>query len=259
MRKSILAGLLPALAFLAVSCGSSKSLTIVQYNVGAFSKEIDNSIPMISDMMKELGADALSLNEVDSCNGRHRNDQLADFAAAMGDWYNCYGCAMPYKGGGYGVGALTKDRIVRSVTLHLEKGSGSEPRACTIVETKEYVLASTHLDYRTADAQVLQAKQITDYMLREYSSSGKPVFLCGDFNAEPDSEVIGFLRGSWKILSVQGNTYSAVDPHSCIDYIMLLDNGVPCKVLSASIPMEFSSGDVKVASDHLPVLLKVKF
>ena len=39
-----------------------KVTRIVQYNVGVFSKEIDNSIPMIASMMKEIGADALSLN-----------------------------------------------------------------------------------------------------------------------------------------------------------------------------------------------------
>lgn len=52
---------------------SQKALRVVQYDVGAFSKEIENSIPMISDMMKELGADVISLNELDSCNRRHEN------------------------------------------------------------------------------------------------------------------------------------------------------------------------------------------
>lgn len=52
---------------------SQKALRVVQYNVGAFAKEIENSIPMISDMMKELGADVISLNELDSCNRRHEN------------------------------------------------------------------------------------------------------------------------------------------------------------------------------------------
>ena len=52
------------------------TLKIVHYNVGVFSKEIENSIPMIAGMMKELDADVISLNELDSCNLRHDTYQL---------------------------------------------------------------------------------------------------------------------------------------------------------------------------------------
>ena len=59
------------------------TLKIVHYNVGVFSKEIENSIPMIAGMMKELDADVISLNELDSCNLRHDTYQLRDFAAHL--------------------------------------------------------------------------------------------------------------------------------------------------------------------------------
>ena len=86
-RTALILTGLACLALLAAGCKNKEAypkpkgtLRIVQYNVGAFSKEIDNSIPMIADMMKEIHADALSLNELDSCNTRHMNNQTADLA-----------------------------------------------------------------------------------------------------------------------------------------------------------------------------------
>ena len=87
-RIAIFPFLFLCLVSLVAGCGSDGaypkkkgSLRIVQYNIGAFSKEIENSIPMVAAMMKELHADAISLNELDSCNARHTNNQVADFAA----------------------------------------------------------------------------------------------------------------------------------------------------------------------------------
>ena len=87
-----------------------KVTRIVQYNVGVFSKEIDNSIPMIASMMKEIGADALSLNELDSCNTRHTNYQLADLAKEMGGWNYWFSRAMAHREGAYGVGVAVPDQ-----------------------------------------------------------------------------------------------------------------------------------------------------
>ena len=57
-RIAIFPFLLVCLAFLAAGCGSDGaypknkgSLRIVQYNIGAFSKEIEKSIPMVAAMM----------------------------------------------------------------------------------------------------------------------------------------------------------------------------------------------------------------
>ena len=156
----------------------AKGITrIVQYNVGVFSKEIENSIPMVAAMMKEIGADALSLNELDSCNTRHPNNQLADLAAAMGEWEYQFGRAMPYREGAYGVGVAVPEDILDSFNIPLPQGNGSESRACMVVETAEYVLASTHLDYRDEPSMVIQAETINEVLASIYSGSKKPVFL----------------------------------------------------------------------------------
>ena len=47
------------------------SIRLVAYNVGAFSKEMTDSAPVIASMMKEIYADAMVLNELDRNNERH--------------------------------------------------------------------------------------------------------------------------------------------------------------------------------------------
>ena len=231
---------------------------IVQYNVGVFSKEIENSIPMVAEMMKEIGADAISLNELDSCNTRHENYQLEDFADAVGGWNYFYSRAMAYCDGAYGVGIAVPEGILDSFTIPLPKGDGSEPRACCVVETKEYVLASTHLDYVDGPSIVVQARTINEALSKKYSKSKKPVFLAGDMNSLPDSETLDELKKEWDVLSVERDTHSAKNPHGCIDYILALRNKAKYKVVGSDVPTVFKNGDVTVASDHLPIYVDVK-
>lgn len=257
MKKIILAALA---ATMISSCGRPHTLRIVQYNVGVFSKELDNSIPMISDMMKEVGAEVISLNELDSCNMRHTNYQLADFAEAMGGWEYRYAKAFQYKDGGYGVGVTSKDPITDYFVINLDKGSGSESRACCVIETKDYVLASTHLDHRSAEAQLEQAQKICTSLRERYGNSSKPVFLCGDMNAKPESETIGEFGKYFDRLSpVTDKTCPAKNPRVCIDYIYCLKNKAKVQVKDSKVMKEFQNGDVEVASDHLPVFAEVSF
>lgn len=231
---------------------------IVQYNVGVFSKEVENSIPMIASMMNEIGADAMSLNELDSCNTRHPNDQLADFAKEMGGWNHYYSRAMAYREGAYGVGVAVPDQILNSFTVPLPKGDGLEPRACSVVETKKYVLASTHLDYADMPSMVIQARTINEALVARYSKTKKPVFLAGDMNSTIGSEVISELKKEWDVLSCIKNTFSAINPHECIDFILILKNDARFKLVGSDVPVSFNGGEVGVASDHLPVYVDVK-
>lgn len=231
---------------------------IVQYNVGVFSKEIDNSIPMVAAMMKEIGADALSLNELDSCNTRHTNYQLADFAKEMGGWNYWFSRAMPYRDGAYGVGITVPDKIIDSFTIPLAKGDGSEPRACSVVETKYYVIASTHLDHRAETSVIDQARTINEVLAKKYSKSRKPVFLCGDMNSRPESETLKVLGEEWDVLSVEKFTIPPKEPRACIDFILALRNKARFKFIGSDVPVVFKNGDVTVASDHLPVYVDVK-
>ena len=213
-------------------------LRLATYNVGVFSKSGTNTTLMIVEMMKELGVCALSMNELDSCNTRHQVFQLKSFAREMGSWDYTYAPALNYKGGWY--------------------AGGSEVRALAVSEFQDFVFCSTHLDHKSKDAQLVQAGEITAWVEKTYANSRKPVILCGDFNALPSSGTLAYMRQNWTILSPEGFTYPASNPSKCIDYIMVYKNAADrIELKDAKIPVKFTTGDVAVASDHLPVYVDI--
>lgn len=234
---------------------------IATYNVGVFSKSDTNTTDMVAAMMKELDIQILSMNELDSCTTRNPSYQIKLFAEAMGEWGYNFAPAMPYKGGAYGVGVAysPKLKLIRESDLSLAKGDGSEPRAVAVCEFKDFVFCSTHLDHRSANAQLAQAQQICDWAAKQYGRSRKPVIMCGDFNALPDSETITLMKKEWKILSPLEPTFSAKNPSKTIDYIMVYKNASKrVRVISSGVGTEFTSGDPSVASDHLPVYVRIE-
>ena len=264
---------LAIVALLLSGCAGGKSGTAVRlmtYNVGAFGKEMDDSAPMIASMILELRAETVALNELDSCNRRHNVNQVEHLAACLNEasgtrngWSGRFGRAMAYAGGAYGNGIVTKEKILDHFNIALPKEEGSEPRVCVVIETPRYVYAACHLDHIGDTARVVQAGVITAELQRRYGRSRKPVFLAGDFNDTPDSPVIQQLSRDWSRLSPLVNSYSAIDPHVCIDYIFLLNNLHPSiRVLRSEdgdLTRWITSGDVKLASDHLPVFVDVTF
>lgn len=61
------------LVFLLAGCGDSRpaeTVRLVTYNAGTFNKYIADDYPLVAEMMREVGADAVCLNELDSCTTR---------------------------------------------------------------------------------------------------------------------------------------------------------------------------------------------
>ena len=267
MRKAII-GIL-ALSVLLSGCGNasktahekdSGAFRIVSYNVGAFGKFMGSSIPMIADMVKEAGADVVTLNELDSCNSRHGINQVAALAEKMG-WQWFFGRAMPYAGGSYGNGVILpkKCKILNEYVIALPKGAGSEPRSVAVVETDEYVIGAVHLDYANEGAAIGQVKVINEWMSAHFKDSQKPVFLCGDMNAKTDSKVIAALLKDWNMLSSGELSFSSAEPSECIDYIFHYKRSAHVRKVSAHTLATFRKGDVTKASDHLPIYVDVMF
>ena len=268
MKRIIKSGLLLAVLLLSIPFGAagkhntskSRTVRLITYNVGVFNKYIKDDYQLIADILKENKVEAACLNELDSCTVRTNGVfQLDRIAGLMGDWNYRYGAAMPYQGGKYGVGVMTPHKILDSFVVPLPKGNGREPRALVVTELEEYVLATTHLDYATTESQIAQIEVINRVMTEKYGKSKKPVFLGGDMNARPDSPAIAALRKEWTVLTETGSgTIPSDAPRSCIDYIVQLNNGVTCKVISSRVLNHSAAGDIAKASDHLPVFLEVE-
>lgn len=237
-----------------------KSFTLAHYNIGAIRKNADSSVRTISDVLKELQPDVVSLNEVDSCTTRTgRVDQLSELASQMGEWNSHYGAAFPFQGGAYGVGVMSRPemRILKTDRVSLPKLTGGEARAVSVVEYEDMVFASTHIDYKSVDVQKAQIEIINNYMDSLYRSSSKPVFLCGDFNFEPDSPSMELMKESWSLLSPEDYTFPSHAPIKCIDYIFVRPQGRTVKVKKTVIPHSLQTASVATVSDHLPVAVTV--
>ena len=68
---------------------ASGSFRIMSYNIGSFGKYITSvteNVKMVAAMIKEVGADAVALNELDSVNTRHNVNEAALLAETLGGW-----------------------------------------------------------------------------------------------------------------------------------------------------------------------------
>ena len=234
---------------------------IVTYNVGTFTKSGTNRLKMVADMMKELDADIICLNELDSCTSRtHKSYQLKTFAREMGRWNYAFTRAIPFQGGSYGIGIACKPslRIRDSWSLSLERGRGGEQRALSVVEFDRMVVAATHLDHKSESARIDQARTISAALKARYASSGKTVVLSGDFNDTPSSRVLEELRRDWTVISETRPTYDSSKPRHCIDYILVLNGSGSPRIKRSAVCTHFEQGDVTLASDHLPVYADLK-
>lgn len=230
---------------------------LMTYNVGSFSKYMTNSTGMVAAMIKEVEADIVGLNELDSVNTRHPVNQVKVLADAIGSWNWSFGRAMAYKGGAYGNGVVTPLKIVSNYTVTLDRGSGAEQRSLAVVELEKFVFGAAHLDHKSDEAQISQVAIINKWA--QSLDMSKPVFFVGDMNAYPGSTTLSEIRKSWDVISVTDNTFGSKDPQNCIDYIFHYKASAPVKVRGTSVMTRFNKGDVTEASDHLPVYVDIEF
>ncbi len=253
--KKIMLGCLFVAALLSCEAGKNNTnLTLMSYNVGVFSKYQENSMPGIAQLIRETGATLVGMSELDSCNTRHNTYQVKDLGEMLG-WSYLFSRAIPYREGAYGDGVVSEKPILASHRVALSQGDGAEARSICVVETEDCVFAATHLDHRSTEAALLQMKEVNEWFAAHYAGSKKPVFLCGDFNVFPDSEVIGLANTAWNLLSGTALTFPSKNPNRCIDYIFAYKDAAPVEVVSTHVITE-GTADL---SDHLPLVVKVKF
>lgn len=210
MEKGLMALALCLLAGRAAVCAEpsrdaaaddgGRTVRLVTYNVGVFNKYVRDDYRLVAGLLREVRPDAVCLNELDSCTARTRGVfQLERIAGMMGGWDFRFGAAMPFDGGSYGEGVMTRERAVRKEAVALPEAGGAEPRVLVVVELPDYVIATTHLDHVSPEAQLEQVRTINREMMRRYGDSPKPVFLGGDLNAEPGSETLRLLERTWRV------------------------------------------------------------
>ena len=187
--------------------------------------------------------DVVALQELDSLTGRSEHRYQLGELASRTHYYPVFGSAIEYDGGKYGVGILTRETPLSAKRIPLP---GEEPRVLLVVELQEYVIACTHLDLE--EKQRLASIPL---ILEEAQRWQKPFILAGDWNDTPGSELLQEMTKHFTILSDSEASYPADEPQECLDYVALF-KGHSVETLESSVI------DEPEASDHRPVVLKVK-
>ncbi len=202
----------------------------------------------IAKVIQSSQADLVGLQEVDNGTVRSGNiNQAKQLADRLGYHYR-YFKAISHDGGAYGLAILSRLPIDTAALIRLPQVETAEKRILACIEVTigktPMIFATTHLDATRGHAnRQVQIDHIVDY----FKSEKKPVILCGDLNASPESGVIASLDKAFVRSCMQdcGHTVPQLNPRRTIDYIAF--KNTDWSIVSHEVM------DETYASDHRPV------
>jgi endonuclease/exonuclease/phosphatase family metal-dependent hydrolase len=249
----------------------STIITVMNYNVHS-GRGIDKKLDLdrIAAVITKENPDIVSLNEIEkNVNRSNCVDQIAYIAKKTNMYYafgpNLIGDNGCGAQGQFGNAILSKYKIITSGNHSLYRQSNEEPRGCLEAEIeidgKKIAFLSTHLDcHRQEDIRNNQAKDI----LKIIKQKELPVIFAGDMNAYIRSDGNN-IENAAKIFSqslydsananpTQKNVNTLINGKNRIDYIFV-NNKLADSVLMYKV---INYGDGETASDHYPVIAKIK-
>jgi len=243
-------------AFSQSSDENKKVIKILSFNIfhGA-TMQNNYDLDVIANVIKEADPDFVALQEVDFNTTRNAKHDLAADLGNKTKMVSLFGRSMYFNGGEYGLGILSKYSFSQTRVVNLPGTPGREPRTAleiiaVLPSGDTIAFVCTHLDHQIENDRTAQAKKINE----EFTVTGYPSILAGDFNAAPGSQSINILEELWKSTYDKANpepTYPSSDPEVKIDYVMLYPNErwqtIKSEVISDSI-----------ASDHCAYLVTVE-
>lgn len=198
----------------------------------------------------ELDASIVALQEVDMVVDRSGSaNEMRVLGKSLG-MHAAFGSFMPYGGGKYGLGILSKFPIQNVETLRLTPGN--EPRVALLATVMlpgglNVTVVCIHFDWVRDDGfRYQQASEVVDRL----ESIKTPVIVLGDFNDRPGSRTLSLFRESFTEADKPEDnrfTWSASQPSTEIDFIFFDQrSGWTCS--------ETKVVDEPVASDHRPII-----
>jgi endonuclease/exonuclease/phosphatase family metal-dependent hydrolase len=147
--------------------------------------------------LEELAPDVIGLQEVLRFEGFDQGKLVSD---GLG-YHVAWGQASENHGFPTGNAILSKWPILRQDVLPLPDGGSDERRSVVFAELASpygrVPVFCTHLNWKLHHGHVrqLQVRALADAVSRLAPIAGFPPIVVGDFNAEPDSDEIRFMRG----------------------------------------------------------------
>ena len=228
---------------------ATQEATLLTYNVhNAIGMDGQRDYRRIADVIARSGADVVALQELDSVTERNDGVFALDTLVRLTGMHGRFARAIPFQGGAYGIGLLSKDEPLSVRTLPMP--GREEARTLLMAEFKDYVFCVTHQSLTPEDQEAA-----VPLILQAMNSLRKPVFLAGDMNSLPEEKPQQLLRQHFTTLNdTAALTFPAHQPDRCLDYVYALTgNGHRFEVQKTQVLPE------AVASDHRPVLVTVRF
>lgn len=237
------------------------TIRVMSYNIHT-GVGIDGKFDLerIARLITEYNIDIAGLQEVDQ--GVERTDRVDTMKklSELTGMYAAFGMAIPFQGGEYGNGILSRFPIIekRNHPYTFEQTGEHRALLCVFLEYKNDTLLvmNTHLDHRPDDTE--RIKSIGEIL--EIASAYKhlPIFVIGDINDIPGSNAISKIKESFRDVWDEagegaGYTFHTEDLNRRIDYIFYPTRddkntaGIyfrPIHAYTIQTP----------ASDHLPVV-----
>lgn len=245
---------------------------VMSYNIYAGRNQDDSyDLQRVADVILAGRPDLVALQEVDVNTARSSRRDLGSELAELTGMKVSFGPAMDYQGGQYGNAVLSRWPIAGERT-HSLPGNGGEPRsgaeALVAVPGLEQPLSlvSLHIDHRSHELREKQLR-VLDQSMEDEGWSLRLVV--GDYNAEPDSELMVDRLGSgdWIDLAPpearETPTFSSDRPRRRIDYIIAaapFDHEVTDYAVGPQMKPddEDFAAKVALASDHMPLVAEFK-
>ena len=216
----------------------------------------DFDLDVIAQVIKDADPDFVALQEVDFRTNRAKKYDLVQELGWRTALIPLFGRAMPYDGGEYGEGILSRHTFLSTRNVALPHSEGKEPRTAleivTVLNTGDTIaFVGTHLDHTNPETdRVAQVGKINDV----FSLNRYPTILAGDLNAVPGSTPINVLEEVWMPsydkLRVD-HTYPSSGPVKKIDYVMCYPKNRWEIIETEVIPDP-------IASDHCAYLVVLK-
>lgn len=170
-------------------------MRVATLNIWGYNGPWRDRLALIRAELERVRPDLLALQEVNTRDGVCQAEEIADglgYAVAFGP------ALQREDGSSYGNALLSRVPILAQ-RVHQLPVLDVEPRALlsAVVQTEHGTLPVfvTHLDWELdrGYARLAQVRHIVATI--EHAGAGLPPLLMGDFNAEPDSDEIRYLRG----------------------------------------------------------------
>ncbi len=184
--------------FVASLCWAAAPFKIVSYNVHHCEdlNKVLSPAATARTIAKEQARFA-ALQELDVCTTRTGGvDQPAELGRHTG-LVATFGKAIPLQGGAYGNALLSREKPLAVKRIPLP---GHEPRLLLLAEFDDCFVGSMHLALEKENRE--KAVEIVRAAVKAAAAT-KPVFLCGDWNAQPDSAVLKKIGSFMKVISTQ--------------------------------------------------------